>query len=259
LTAALACGLPLLAGCGRPAVPPQAVSGAVQRELRQREKEAAPLDVETRGGAFSVDDEKGRRLIEAKVGKMTGSVRAGVGLHGPVRLETVECRLFQDGKPQMTLKTPAAVWDGKQLVSDKTVHAVTTDGRTVIDARKATWTAEGGRLLLERAKLQGMKGGKVDFTAEGPRADVLNGIVTMPAGGTGRSAEGQQLTAGHVRWNLDTSRLEAHRSVVLTDAGLRVAGERLVADTKLKKGRLTGGTRVLLQDGKKLAQAKGNG
>ena len=236
-----------VSGCGRKPGP-SPVSKEIQEKLREGKEKvaAAPLTVRSDGSSFAIDDDKGRRLLDAKVGSMEGTVVPGTGIQGPVKLLKVKSRLYQEGKPQIDLQAPEAVWDGKQLIATKTAHAVTADKKMIIDSQKATWTAATGELELETAKLQGMKNGKLDFTAEGAKAHVKDRLVTIPAGAKARNPEGKQLTANSVRWNMDTSRLEANGSVAVTDGETTVSGQRLVADTKLGKGRMSGGTRVVM-------------
>jgi lipopolysaccharide export system protein LptA len=218
-----------------------------KRARDRKEKGSPAITVEASTNSFTVNDVKGRRLLEAKMERMTGTTKPGVGLQGPVVMHQAKCRLFQDGKPSMDLESPEALWDGERLYTDKTAHGVTADKKTVIDAQKVVWTADTGHLALETAKLQAIKKGQTDFTAEAPKAEVANRIVTMPASATGRNREGQQLRGDRVRWFLDTEKLEATGNVVMTDEGVRITGQRLAADTRLQKGRLSGGTRVVMQ------------
>jgi hypothetical protein len=247
--AVLAAGAAALAGCGpRPAVPEDKVRDAVRREARKAaEKDVASIDLSALGNDFTVDDEQGRRMLEAKVERIEGSFKPGTGLKEPVKLIQVKALLYEQGRPQMDLITPEATWDGKQLVTQKAARAVTTDKETVIDARKAIWTAASGHMDLETANLQSLKNGKTDFTAEAPKAFVTGDVVTMPAGAAGRNPEGQQLRANHMRWNLKTGNLEAQGNVTITEEGTRVTGQRLSSNTKLKRGRLTGGTQMRMR------------
>jgi len=238
----------LAAGCGKRLAPPANMTAVIKKQIeKEAEKAKAPVTVQATGNSFTIDDAQGRRLLEAKVHKLDGTVDLEKGLQVPIKLQQAKCRLFRGGKPQMDLESPTAIWDGKQLIADKSAHAVTSDKQTIIDSGKAVWTADTGHLALDNAKLQAKRQGKLDFTAEGPKALVAEQLVTMPAGGAGRNPEGQQLTADHVRWRMDTGKLEADGNVVILDAGTRITGERLKADTKLKKGRLTGGTRIQLK------------
>jgi lipopolysaccharide export system protein LptA len=252
----LACAA-ALAGCGpRLPVNREQLRAEVGKGLKKAaEKEAAPLNIQSTNSSFTVDDDKGRRIIDAKVAKMDGTVQPGTGIQGPVQFREIDCKLFQEGKPQMVLKAPAATWDGKQLVAQEKAHGVSTDGNTVIDAQKAVWTAKGGRLDLEQAKLQMRKQGKTDFTAEGARAAVENRWVTMPAGAAARNADGKQLLANNVRWHMDSGKLEADGNVRILDEGTQVTGHRLRANTQLKRGRLSG-ARLVVQNSSGLLKKK---
>lgn len=201
------------------------------------------------GNEFTVDDAQGRPLLRAKMSRTQGSIRPGGSVQGPVLMQDAKCLLYQKGVPQIDLQSPEATWDGQHLRTQREAHGVTADGKTVIDARKAVWTAETAHLALVDAKLQAIKAGKTDFTAAGPEATVVNRLVTMRAGCDARNAEGQELTARTMRWHLDTGRLDAEGSVVVRDAGRVLTGDRLRADTRLERGRLTGHSTLHLDPG----------
>lgn len=247
------------AGCGpKPPVDAKAtVTDAVRKELKRAQKErGTTITAQGLKNDFTVDDEDGKRLLEAKVEKFGGMMTPGGKMGQPVQLTQIKARLFQKGQPQMDLTAPTATWDGKILRAEQTAHAVTSDGKSVIDAQKAAWTASNGLLALEQATMSGLKEGKPEFTAEAPRANVLEKVVTMPNGGVGRNPDGQQLTANRMRWHMDTSVLEANGNVRVQDNETVVTGERLVSNTKLQRGKMTGGTRVVMQREPKLASKK---
>jgi lipopolysaccharide export system protein LptA len=289
-------GLALLtaaSGCHRKPARQGAGQGKGARDAAARLREAAPksnLTVTMAENRFVVDDEIGRRLLEADVDAADGKMTAGQGIDGVVKMAKTRARLFKAGKLQMTMETNAATWDGKQLVSQAPVHAVTAEQDKVIDATQATWTAGTGQIDLQTAKLHSMAGKKVEFTADAPRASVLDKVATMNSGATGKSAAGDTMRGDRVRWNFDTKLLEANGNadfantdggrlqadtvkwnlgtgkldatgrVRLTDEGTVVTGARLAADTKLKRGRLSGGTRVVMKKGalgKSLAKKNG--
>jgi hypothetical protein len=249
----------LAAGCGgaKPPVSKEAVSAAVRRELKKAQKDGGvTMTTKALGNSFTVEDENGKRLLEAKVEKVEGMLQPGGKLGQAVQLSVVKARLFEKGKPQMDLTTPFATWDGKLLKTERTAHAVTTDGKSVIDAQKATWTADSGLLALEEATMNGLKNGKPDFIAQAPRADVLEKVITMPNGGVGRNPQGQQLTANRMRWHMETGVLEANGNVRVQDNDTVVTGNRLVSNTTLKRGKMTGGTQVVMRREPTLARKK---
>lgn len=247
------------AGCRpQPSVGADSTARALRRAAREKRAGITqlPTTIVGTGNSFKIADNQGRPILEAKVEKVDGKVQMGKGLDGPVKFLKADCRLFKEGVRQLDLQAPEAVWDGVNLVAEKTAHAVTPDGNTIIDSQKATWTAASGNLDLETAKVQRLKGGKLEFTADGPKALVANQVVTMPAGGTGRNAAGQVMRADHVRWHTKTENVEARGNVVVTDAGTRASGQRLVANTQLKRGRLSGGARIQMGGGPALARGK---
>src|SRR5206468_3473823 len=87
------------------------------------------------GNSFVVDNVKGQRVIQAKASTVKGAFAPGHGLQGPVTLNENKSRLFQEGKPQIDMVAPVAVWDGKEWTADQTAHGKTTDGKTLIDAQ----------------------------------------------------------------------------------------------------------------------------
>lgn len=241
-TAALA----LTAGCGGGAPPKHARQDRTEELRRKASSPSAPVKIESTGSTFNVANAQGKRLIDAKVGRMEGNAQSQEGLQGPVMMHQARCRLYEDGQPSIDLVSSEAVWDGKQLITKSPAHGVTTDGKTIIDAQKMIWTADTAHLALDQAKLQAMDKGKVNFTADGPKATVLNRIVTMTDGGRARNPDGDQLTADHMRWHMQTGKLEADGHVVMTQEGVRVTGRRLNADTKMKRGKVSGATRTVL-------------
>jgi lipopolysaccharide export system protein LptA len=224
----------------------------VSKELEKAKRDPALSRIQVSGdkNTFVVSDTDGRPLIEAKVDRIDGAMRPDQGIQGPVQMRKAKCRLYQKGKPQMDLVAPEATWDGKQLVAGKTAHGTTTDGGMVLDAQKAVWTADNGILMLDGANVQSLEKGKTTFTADAPKAEVNGNIITMPAGGIGRNPEGQRLKADHVRWFRDTRKLQAEGHVVVSEPGTQVTGHRLVADTRLKKGKFSGGARIQARSGK---------
>lgn len=252
LLAALPVALLLVAGCG--GKDKGAAGPDLARELKRQVQKKAKAEGEkyvpptfklsANDNKFNIDDEKGTPIIQADVAKVEGAFTPGKGPEGPVKLTTVKCRLYQQGKPQMDFQAPFATWDGKQLVADRTAHAVTADGKTVVDAQRAVWTASTGHLDLQQAKVQGMKQGKLDFTAEGRVAHVRGPVVNLPSGGRGQNSEGQRLQADRVVWQRETGKLEANGHVTLTDVDTVITGQKLLADTRLKRGKMTGGARI---------------
>jgi lipopolysaccharide export system protein LptA len=230
----------------------EGVRRQVSKELEKAKRDPALSRIQISGdkNKFVVNDTQGRPLLEAKVERVDGAMSPTTGLQGPVQMKQAKCLLYQGGKPQMNLDAPEATWDGKTLVASKTAHGVTSDGATVLDAQKAVWTADNGVLNLEQANVQSLERGKTTFTAEAPKAEVNGNLITMPAGGVGRNPGGQQLSANHVKWFRNTRKLEAEGNVVVTEPGTRITGHRLVADTRLKKGKFSGGTRVHASSGK---------
>lgn len=275
-----------LAGCGRRPAKETSLRDQIRDKVAEKVPQDPKLSAVMTGNQFQVDDENGQRILEADVKKVEGQVVPGKGIEGAVKMIESKCRLFKNGKLEMTLDSPEATWDGVKLVSHKQVHAVTAAKDKIIDAESSVWTAKGNILELQKAKLQSMDGKKLEMTAEAPKAVVKDNVATMDQGATGRTptgdqmrarqvrwffgpkrmegngsvtlvnAQGSQLTSNTMRWNLATGKLEADGNVTLTEEGTTVTGQRLRADVRLKQGRLSGRTRVVM---KKSALKKNNG
>lgn len=252
----LALGLPL-AGCVGPKKPSAAKQARQAAEREARKQEEAPLVMRGDNNQFTVEDERGRPVLQAKVKKVNANVSVETGIQGPATFFDADCRLYQDGKPHMDLKTPEATWDGKLLVAKQDAHAVMVDGSTIIDSKSAVWTARTGFMEMETAKVQALKQGKVDFTCEGPKAKLEKQWVYWPAGAVARNPEGRQLKADRLQWNLKSTKLEADGRVQVLDAGTKVSGAKLRGNTRLKQGRFTGGTRVEMASKSRKSKVQG--
>ena len=237
----------VLAGCHHSSGNKRSVRRAVKRELGLDKEKDSGSTVVVRGDQnhFTVNDEEGKPLLDAHTEGINGAVHSGAGLDGPVTMKNVKALLYQKGEPSMDIDTPEAIWDGNQLTTDKSAHGVTRDKKTIVDGQKVVWTAKGGKMDLHQAKVQSLKDGKVNFSAEGPHAIVLDQVTTMDSGAHGYNPDGQQLTSDHLRWFMKTNQLEADGNVVVIDPGTRISGDKLRGDTKLQKGRFTGRTRVV--------------
>ena len=266
-----------LAGCTRKPVKEGSLRDRLRDKLDDKVKDETKLTVAMSGNQFTVDDDKGNRLLEADVKKVDGQVTPGKGIEGTVKMLESKCRLFKDGKLEMTMDSPEATWDGVRLISEKSVHAVTAAKDKIIDAKRSVWTARENILELEQAKLQSMAGKKLEMTAETPRATVKDKVATMTQGVVGRTpdgdqmksdqarwfftprrmegmggvvltnAQGSRLSANTMKWMLETGKVEADGNVTLTEEGTTVTGQRLRADIKLKRGRLSGRPRVVMK------------
>ena len=242
-----------LVGCrSRSQLIREGIKQEVKERLDKAKKDPAASSIKVTGNnnSFVVDDALGNHILEAKVEKVDGAMRPDRGIEGPILMHQAKCLLYQKGKPQMHLDAPEATWDGQRLVANKTAHGRTAEGDMVVDSQTAIWTSDTGVLQMDAAKMQSLKKGKVTFNADAPKAEVRGQLVTMPAGAVGNNPDGQRLKADHVRLFRDSGKLEARGHVVVTDGDTTVSGQRLQADTRLKKGRFSGNTRVIAKSGK---------
>lgn len=275
-----------LAGCTRKPAKETSLRDQMRDKIAKQVPKDPQLSVDMSGNQFTVDNENGQRLLEADVQKVEGKVVPGKGVEGAVKMLQTKCRLFKNGKLEMTLDSPEATWDGFKLISEKQVHAVTAAQDKIIDANRSIWTAKTGILELEKAKLQSMNGKKLEMTGEAPKVVVQNQVATMGDGATGRTptgdqmqarqlrwhfkpkrmegrgrvhlvnSDGGQLTADSMNWTLDSGKVEADGNVTLLQDGTTVTGQRLRADIKLQKGRLSGRTRVVMKKGPPVLKKK---
>lgn len=234
------------AGARRGAAAPPVTSAVGSKPgPAKKPRERPRVEVETSGGnKLTVDDPKGRRLLEANVFRVRGILGTPKGENQPVVFERARCRLFRDGKFHMELSSPLATWDGQHLQTTAGAHAVTADGKSVVDGRRVVWTAKTGLLEATDARYQGMKGAVVDFTAQAPRVVLADRVLNLTSGAKGRNAAGQEVSAGSVRVDLDSGKLEAHGSVRLVGKSSSMTCEHLNSDTKLKKATMTGRPRL---------------
>lgn len=272
---AVGCTL-LLGGCAGKKKDARPLREVVRDKVAEKLPQDPKLSILMDKNKFTVDDERGFRLLDADVGKVEGDVTPGKGVDGAVRMTTAKCRLYRAGKLEMTLDASEATWDGQRLVSEKPVHAVTAAQDQIIDAQSCVWHAKDGKLELNQARLQSMQKKKLRLTADAPTATVQDRIATMPKGAVGRTPEGDhmkgsvvrwhfeprrleasggvtlvnskgsQVTADRLKWTMPTGAVEAHGNVTLTEEGTRVSGQRLRANLDLKRGRLSGRTRVVM-------------
>ncbi|MBI3912253.1 MAG: LPS export ABC transporter periplasmic protein LptC [Armatimonadetes bacterium] len=279
---ALAVLIGVSAGCA-----PRRPRGQGEVVAPHPEEGTAPVDVRISKGEFTVDDVRGRRLLEAQHDQIKGGYQPGTSQHTPVRMANVRARLFKEGHPQLVVTAPAAIWESGLLRAEQSVHLESVDGKTLLDGERGVWTAKTGGLVLEQARCRTLSGGKEDMRAEGPRAEYLDGVVTMPAGVRAfRPAEGSEARAQRGRWNTATGEMNAWGKVVFTNrAGRRVRADearwltraqrinargsvylespeghatarRLDANTALKTVRLSGSARIWFN---RLARRKANG
>lgn len=243
-----ACAL-AAAGC-RPAFKDDPAADAA-RAARKADRNAKDPDAPsvrfsaTASDEIRVTDREGRPVLLAKVAKYEGEADPQTGLKGPLKLTKARCRLFEKGKLQITMTADEATWDGEKLTAEPKTHGVSADGKTVIDGGKAIWTADSGLIEMEQAQVQGLKNKKVDFTARGRRARLLNRRVHLAGQAQAHNEEGQRLKADTIDWNMERGDLVATGNVELSEPGTTITGARLTANTRLQKGRLSGNTRLV--------------
>lgn len=240
-------------GCGRfrsrPTRPVTAepVSGA---EKPAEELKTRVADVTVRGSSFEARDPEGRLVLSLQVASTQTALSAARGVEGAVTLERIDGILYREGEPSLWVKAPEAVWENGVLRAVKGVRSGSADGRLACEGARAEWTASTDLLRVQRARCDardqrvemGSKPARPSTTlrAEGPLALWHEGRLTMPEGFKARTTDGATLEARQLVWRPEVARVLATGDVTATRHGARIWGERLVADTQLRRIQVTG-------------------
>ena len=121
-------------------------------------------------------------------------------------------------------------------------------GRRLWDLRAAQLSVDNAkqRVVLTRVSGQFYSGGAVRLTFSAPNAvfHVASRDVEMTGGVVGRAADGRILRASRVRWSAGQREIRAAGTVVLTQRGVPIHADRLVADAALDQVRFSGNVLV---------------
>ncbi len=165
LLAVLMLALPLAsAGCGNP----KRDRGKRRERAAARRSEATgtPLQVAIQRGVFSVDEANGQRAMEARPESTEGLVNTGGSASGPVTFTRVSCKLFKNGRPDLDLVAPKAVWKDEALTTDSGADVVSADGTWKAHAKRAVWKDQVLRMFEVTATL--FKQGRPDVNLSAP-------------------------------------------------------------------------------------------
>lgn len=133
-------------------------------------------------------------------------------------------------------------------IEGTTLSAADPAGRRLWDLRAAQLSADNAkqRVVLTRVSGQFYSGGAVRLTFSAPNAvfHVASRDVEMTGGVVGRTADGRILRASRVRWSAGQRAIQAAGTVVLTQRGVAIHADRLVADVALDQVRFSGNVLV---------------
>lgn len=128
------------------------------------------------------------------------------------------------------------------------LSAADPSGRRLWDLRAAQLSVDNAkqRVVLSRVTGQFYGGGAVRVTFSAPRAvfHVGSRDVEMSGGVLGRTTDGRVLRAAEVRWSAGQRTIQATGSVVLTQRGVAIHADRVVADIALDQARFLGNVLV---------------
>jgi len=263
----------LVGGCA-----PRRPGSAADLARRERTAEPGPpVVVNLEGTKFTVKDLKGRPVLEADHARVSGGF-SPAGDVAPIRMEQGKATLYREGQPYLHLTAPEAVWADGRLRADRTIRLATPDGETVLDGATGEWNAESGEVVVTRGRSETRRRGRVELVAEGERIVYHDAVLTIPNGGRAwqpddgnevRAAnarfdhrsgvltagggivftnrERTAVRAGAVEWFTRANRLRARGGVRMESPDAIASGDRLEANTALKRIRVIGSGRIQLR------------
>jgi hypothetical protein len=186
-------------GCGRkrrsPAQTPQTKPPETQIQVQMTEAK------------FTVEDGQGRLLMVAKPKRSVGVVSgSGSPEKGPITFTEPDCTMYKEGKPEMIIRAPEAVWQDGRLTASKGAHIEMVDGSMKADAQRAQWENQVITMYQMAALLS--KNGQPQLRLTAPEAvakgDLLSAEKTMHA----ETPDGvTRLDARKAVWDRKSSRL----------------------------------------------------
>jgi lipopolysaccharide export system protein LptA len=186
--------------------------------------------------------------VEMVDGTVKADAKRAVWEKQVLRTFDTTATFYEKGQPKMKLRAPEVEMKDDLVVAPKTAHAETPDGATKLDAQRAVWNRTTAKLNLDNAVGQEFENGKQTVQAEGPKVEYANNWLVIPATGSARRLDdGSSVRADRIRWNRTTAQMEATGRVRLETPGLSAEGKRLVGNTNLKKGKMTGRPRMRLR------------
>ena len=133
-------------------------------------------------------------------------------------------------------------------IEGTTLSAADPGGQRLWDLRAAQLSVDNAkqRVVLARVSGQFYARGAVQLTFTAPSAvfHVASRDIEMTGGVVGRAADGRVLRASRVRWDAGQRAIQATGTVILTQRGVAIHADRLVADAALDQVRFSGNVLV---------------
>ena len=133
-------------------------------------------------------------------------------------------------------------------IEGTTLSAADPGGQRLWDLRAAQLSVDNAkqRVVLARVSGQFYARGAVQLTFTAPSAvfHVATRDIEMTGGVVGRAADGRVLRASRVRWDAGQRAIQATGTVILTQRGVAIHADRLVADAALDQVRFSGNVLV---------------
>jgi hypothetical protein len=195
------CGLLLLAGgCARPKQ-----SGQRDPRANQKDEQRATIEL-PKGARFVVQDRTGQLVMEAYSDRSVGAVAPGEEGKGPVTFTNPRCTMYKNGKPEMRITGPEAVWRDNRLYADKGAHVETVDGTVKSDSRHAVWADQVVTMTGATALL--FKDGQLKVKLSAPEAVAREDLLVAEKTGHAESPDGLlKLDAKKATWKRSEGRL----------------------------------------------------
>ncbi len=130
-------------------------------------------------------------------------------------------------------------------IEGTTLSAADPAGRRLWELRARSLEVDSAKQRVVLTAMSGQfyaRGGAAQLAFSAPRAvfQMQSRDVDMSGGVVGRAPDGRVLRASRVRWNAARRSIEARGHVVLTQRGVAIQSDALVADAALDQVRLSG-------------------
>src|SRR5262245_1652527 len=151
-----------LAGCKRPRWAAPAGKAAKEKD--------PGLSVEIKGPRFVVQDRFGVPVMIATSKSSGGQISQGTDQDGPITFTDPDCMLYRNGKEDMRLTAPTAVWRDGKLFAGSGAHVEMVDGSLKADAQRAVWDKKA--VTMDHATAALSKDGQLQVRLSAPEATI---------------------------------------------------------------------------------------
>ncbi len=137
-------------------------------------------------------------------------------------------------------------------VEKTTVTTVDAQGKRQWELRADEVVVDGPANTAVLTRVQGTyyQRGQPTVTFSAPRGtfNIQTRIVVLSGGVRARATSGRAVEADNVEWSPKSQQIVATGAVVLRQKGLTLRGDRLTADTSLRRANLVGNIRVVVEE-----------